>query len=542
MTFLASKAPTKPTIFLTITLSLTVILNSLTSTPAMAANSTSQAINSFADPNFYNVWQHSDQAIVDNKASRSWYWGPKPLGDGFYEEYSDSTPYGSRLVQYFDKSRMEINDSSKPEAITNGLIVVEMITGALQKGDASFEARTPADISVAGDPGNAFPTYASLNKYYNISLGYQVGATVQTTLASTGIQPQYAFNDPQAKIATIQHNMGIPAAFWNFLNKTGPVYNNGQYTDALINNWLFSTGYPITEAYWTKVKVAGKEKDVLFQAFERRILTYTPSNPDGYKVEMGNVGQHYVKWRYQGKLPAYNSPILPIFAGTQPEWYEVTSDMLNVRTGPGTSFPNPTQTDVLPYLQQLYKGNHIQALKTVKGEKLDGANDNWLQFYENPDLFVYSGNVKKLTLPDMPTPPQTFSGPWVAVSLSKQMMAVYDGPKLLYKSLISSGVSRPGDPTRDFSTPTGSFKIEGSYRPKSQAMTGGASDKANPDYYRLEQVRNVSYFHEDYSIHGTYWHASFGIYPRSHGCVNATVYDAGLIYQLKAGTTVFIYM
>ncbi|MEI7555308.1 L,D-transpeptidase [Candidatus Chlorohelix sp.] len=535
MTFLSGKAHKNFILFLIITLSLTVVLNSLTPTPVMAASSTNQAINTFADPNFYNVWQHSDQAIVDNKASRSWYWGPKPLGDGFYEEYTDSKPYNSRLVQYFDKSRMEINDSNTPEAITNGLIVVEMITGALQKGDTSFEARTPADISVAGDPGNVFPTYASLNKYYNISLGYQVGATVQTTLSPSGIQPQYAFqNDPQAKITTIQRNLGIPVAFWGFLNKTGPVYKNGQYADELINNWLFSSGYPITEAYWTKVKVAGKDKDVLFQAFERRILTYTPSNPDGYKVEMGNVGQHYVKWRYQGKLPAYSSPITPIFAGTKPEWYEVTSDMLNVRTGPGTSFPNPIQTESLPYLQRLYKGNHIQALKTVKGEKLDGVNDNWFQFYENPDLFVYSGSTKKFIVPDMPAPPQIFSGPWVAVSLSSQMMAVYDGPKLLYKTLISSGSWR-------FGTPPGSYKIEGGYRPRNQAMEGGASDKANPDYYRLEQIRNVSYFHDDYSIHGTYWHASFGIYPSSHGCVNATVYDAGLIYELKAGTTVFIY-
>jgi lipoprotein-anchoring transpeptidase ErfK/SrfK len=121
------------------------------------------------------------------------------------------------------------------------------------------------------------------------------------------------------------------------------------------------------------------------------------------------------------------------------------------------------------------------------------------------------------------------------------MLAVYDGQKLIYKTLIASGVTRPNDPDRDYRTPKGSFKIDGSYRPKSQTMEGGASDKANPDYYKLEQVRNVSYFYQDYSIHGTYWHARFGTVPQSHGCVNSTVYDAGLIYQLKAGTVVEIY-
>ena len=38
--------------------------------------------------------------------------------------------------------------------------------------------------------------------------------------------------------------------------------------------------------------------DVLVQAFERRVLTYTPDNAPEWRVEMGNVGQHYYQWRY----------------------------------------------------------------------------------------------------------------------------------------------------------------------------------------------------------------------------------------------------
>jgi hypothetical protein len=48
------------------------------------------------------------------------------------------------------------------------------------------------------------------------------------------------------------------------------------------------------------VKVGGQVKDVLVQCFERRCLTYTPSNPTGWQVEMGNVGRHYYSWRYGG--------------------------------------------------------------------------------------------------------------------------------------------------------------------------------------------------------------------------------------------------
>jgi hypothetical protein len=74
--------------------------------------------------------------------------------------------------------------------------------------------------------------------------------------------------------------------------------------------------------------VGGKTKMVLLQLFERRVLSYTPSNDPGWQVEMGNVGLHYLAWRNQNELtftgPArltldqfrkvlayYRSPVLP---------------------------------------------------------------------------------------------------------------------------------------------------------------------------------------------------------------------------------------
>jgi hypothetical protein len=58
------------------------------------------------------------------------------------------------------------------------------------------------------------------------------------------------------------------------------------------------TGYPISEPYWSYVKVAGSYTDVLIQAYERRVLTYLPHLQAGFKVQMGNIGQHYYDWRY----------------------------------------------------------------------------------------------------------------------------------------------------------------------------------------------------------------------------------------------------
>ncbi|NJM07394.1 hypothetical protein HC891_16235 [Candidatus Gracilibacteria bacterium] len=57
-------------------------------------------------------------------------------------------------------------------------------------------------------------------------------------------------------------------------------------------------GYPISEPYWMRVQVNGATF-VLAQAFERRVLTYNPTNAPAWQVEMGNVGQHYYTWRYE---------------------------------------------------------------------------------------------------------------------------------------------------------------------------------------------------------------------------------------------------
>ncbi len=41
----------------------------------------------------------------------------------------------------------------------------------------------------------------------------------------------------------------------------------------------------------------------MIQAFERRVVTYVPSAPPGFQVQMSNIGQHYYDWRYGGAPP-----------------------------------------------------------------------------------------------------------------------------------------------------------------------------------------------------------------------------------------------
>ncbi len=263
---------------------------------------------SFAEAAFESVWKRTDQPVAEGRTTRSWIWGPAPFTGGIYEPYAEA-PGGTRLVQYCDKSRMEINNPSADRSsqwfVTNGLLVKEMVEGRVQLGDAAFEDRSPAQEAVAGDPAaqnGSCPTYASFAGLIGGPAGSRVGQKVTATLARDGAvgnddsKGGYGGIDIAYYAEATGHN--IPRVLWDFMNRRGPIYSEGSYVNGQVVDWLFAMGYPISEPYWIRARVGGVEKDVLVQLFERRVLTYTPSNSADWQVEMGNVGRHYYSWRY----------------------------------------------------------------------------------------------------------------------------------------------------------------------------------------------------------------------------------------------------
>jgi hypothetical protein len=268
------------------------------------------------DPNtdaaFYPLWARTDDPVLKGLASRSWIWGTKSTG---FFTTRESYAGGQRLVQYHDKSRMEINNPNGNRSdlffVTNGLLVREMISGNLQISDSQSEQRLPSGVPVSGDLDNngVSPLYSSFRNIASLNNDHRVedrtGQPINTALAKDGTTTTLDTPPATVKAAYYDNNLGhnIPDVFWNYMNSKGKVNVNGQYLDdQQLINWVFAFGYPISEAYWTRSVVAGVEKDVLVQMYERRVLTYTPTNPKDFQVEMGNVGQQYFKWRY-GILP-----------------------------------------------------------------------------------------------------------------------------------------------------------------------------------------------------------------------------------------------
>jgi sortase (surface protein transpeptidase) len=230
-----------------------------------------------------------------------------------YAEAPDGS--GKRLVQYFDKARMEINNPRLAPGssgfVTNGLLTVELISGRMQVGNSKFETRRPAGINIASDPddGNA-PTYSSFGTVSNTSAGeHRQPDKSANGYATERINRQGQVSDdsskemPETRIAYYEKVTGhnVPKVFLDFLTSTGPVRSGvANVNKPLLDPWVFAMGLPISDAYWANVKIEGKLQDVLIQAYERRVLTYVPTLAAQWRVQMGNIGQHYLQWRYEG--------------------------------------------------------------------------------------------------------------------------------------------------------------------------------------------------------------------------------------------------
>jgi len=280
-----------------------VLLTTLVAAPVFMHGSA--ATIPLGSPAFAAQW-NSIEARVPN------FWGPA-YQNIFPEQYQEATG-GQRFVQYFDKARMEQTTANGP--VTNGLLTVELMSGQRQFGDNTFVAYPPATIPIVGDPTNIFPTYASLaSSALPAKVNQRADAdgdvfnadgtlTVNSQLAAF---PGAAFgsyqSDPGGRFA---HN--VPLAFWSYLS-------------ALPIPWQTAMGFPLTEAVWVNVLLKSNPTWVLVQPFERRVLSYTPTNPPAFQVEMGNIGQHYYQWRYvtnPGGLsgPATATPIATVASNT----------------------------------------------------------------------------------------------------------------------------------------------------------------------------------------------------------------------------------
>ena len=184
---------------------------------------------------FQDTWQRPDQPVLTGQVSRTWMWGPEAFTDTLTEAYADS-PGGTRTTQYFDKARMEDNGfrAVDPWDVTNGLLVVELLSGRMQLGDNAFEQRERALVNVAGDTDDANGiTYAALAGLRDATPLADGAAVIQRIDRAGNVTADPALDAYGVTAAEhviepgIDHQIASP--FWACMNSSDIVYVDGSY-------------------------------------------------------------------------------------------------------------------------------------------------------------------------------------------------------------------------------------------------------------------------------------------------------------------------
>ena len=236
---------------------------------------------------------------------------------GVVEISGDSGPI---LYDAFLETRVTWDPLEPAWWLTAGRLPWELLSGLIQVGDSRFIQRDPPAIPIVGDPDGGGVTYAALAKATKTQsdLSGILVIDAQGNVSSDPSAPDMSYVSAPDSAAIEGGNLphSIPTVFWDFLQQPGWVATDLSWVIVGYGRswrpyfhytlvqapqripWLWLVGLPITDPYWTRAKVGGVERWILVQCFERRCLSYTPDNPDPWKVEFTNTGLHYYQWRY----------------------------------------------------------------------------------------------------------------------------------------------------------------------------------------------------------------------------------------------------
>ncbi len=171
-------------------------------------------------------------------------------------------------------------------------------------------------------------------------------------------------------------------------------------------------------------------------------------------------------------------------------------------------------TEPSPTALKLPRYTFFEVFDAVTGE------DGWIWYNIGDSRWVRQTYVSLVE----PTPRPEEIGEnefWVEVDLYEQSFAAYEGDRMVYAGLVSSGLNR-------WPTHEGLFQV---WDRQLATKMSGAEGKI--DYYFIEDVPHTMFFDYDIALHGAYWHDRFG-YKHSHGCVNMPPYAAEWVFNWSA--------
>lgn len=240
--------------------------------------------SAIADPAFVQYFQRTSEQ------GQALLWGNGPIAT-LVEPFTGA-PGNRRLVEYFERGRMELATEDGEDEVTTGLLVREMATGDVQVGYDSFVRSDPAPVALFNSTTASFASVT----YADFSEDARSRTPDRTT--SAGIVTDWLLPGGNTDERATPERISLT----RFDEKTG------HNIPGVIDSWLAmapldgltpleALGHPISEAYWVE-SGKGPSGVSLVQLFERHVVVYTPGMPEGERFSLARSGRHYYEWRY----------------------------------------------------------------------------------------------------------------------------------------------------------------------------------------------------------------------------------------------------
>jgi len=268
--------------------------------------------------------------------------------------------------------------------------------------------------------------------------------------------------------------------------------------------------------YVAKINLPNNEPAPIYSSFEDAVAGINP---------VGQIASGTMRWiSYVSRLDHNGNPYLQLSTGgwlrAAPAAY-TSFQGLEFFKNPRNSFgwivdQTPSYHEPSFYAETYdktyYREELIQVYTIVEAEGVI-----WYQIA--PGEWV--NNLKTRVISLNTTPPEDVkSSRWIEINLLQQTLMVYEEGRLLFATLISSGLE-------PFYTQPGVFQI---YEKKPLETMQGSFEADRSDFYYLQDVPWTMYFDQARALHAAYWRTYFG-YPQSHGCVNLSPGDAQWLFE-----------
>jgi hypothetical protein len=267
--------------------------------------------------------------------------------------------------------------------------------------------------------------------------------------------------------------------------------------------------------YHTLADAMTNEKSTMPLGPGEVIISYTQrvENSSGVFYQMRDG--HWVRGDDGGRL-AMHQPFQGLLFSSTPH------NSFGWVLGDVSSYSHP-DNKTPPTGNTYHRYNIVQIYETQVGGGL-----TW--YLIGPDEWLDSRQVGRVD-PRTAPPKGVNTDRWIEVNLDQQTLSVYQDDKLIFATLVSTGIDT-------LWTRPGIFQI---YQKKDAETMSGYTAADRSDYYYIEDVPWTMYFDQKRALHGAFWHDRFG-YQNSHGCVNIPDGDAHWLYNwAKVGDTVYVY-